>query len=462
MIEGSATELDRLTLFGEKMIKARLDGLYMLLLGCVVFVLFGIALENIASVPLADFKGLYFPARCLIQHGDPYMQSEVLRIYRAEGRDSPSDSEKLRQIATQAVYPPTAFLFSVPFAIMPWGIAHILWIVATFGTFILASFLIWNLGADYSPLLSGVLVGFVLANSEVLIITGNAAGIMVSLCAVAVWCFHRERFVPVGILCLAVSVAVKPHDTGLVWLYFLLAGGVYRKRAVQTLLVAIALCLPGVLWVWHISPHWMQELHSNILAFSAHGGTNDPGLASGGAHGLAMVISLQAVISVFWDDPRIYNAISYLISGALLLVWAVTTMRSRWSRDRAWLALGAISALSLLPVYHRLYDAKLLLLTVPACAMLWVEGGVIGKMAIAVNTLGFVLTGDLPWVILIAITQHLHLPASGLSKQALIAVLVFPAPLAILAMGIFYLWVYVRRCTVNAPHGAAVEPMTSG
>jgi hypothetical protein len=89
---------------------------------------------------------------------------------------------------------------------------------------------------------------------------------VVSLSAVAVWCFLRERFVLAGILCLAVALAVKPQDSGLVWLYFLRAGGVYRKRALQTLLATAVLSLPGVLWVWHASPHWFAEWQSNVAA----------------------------------------------------------------------------------------------------------------------------------------------------------------------------------------------------
>jgi hypothetical protein len=440
------------------MTRARLDGLYLLLLGSVVFILLGAALENAAPSPLADFRALYYPARCLIQHDDPYMEGEVLRIYRAEGGDRPSDAAKVRQIATQNVYLPTAFSFTVPFAMLPWGPARMLWMTLTVGSFIFASFLIWNLGANYAPILSGALIGFLLANSEILIVTGNAAGIVVSLCAVAVWCFLRERFVPAGILCLAVSLAIKPHDTGLVWLYFLLAGGVYRKRALQTLLAAVAISLPGVLWVWRIAPHWMRELHFNILAFSVHGGINDPGLASTGGHGLDMLISLQTAISVFRDDPRIYNAASYLVCAPLLLAWAFVTLRSRPSFARAWLALAAIAALSMLPVYHRQVDAKLLLLTVPACAMLWAEGGLIGWLALLVNTAGFVLTGDIPWAIFLGLINNLHLPTTWLSGQILMAAQVFPAPLILLVMGIFYLWVYVRRCSGPAPLPAAAEP----
>ncbi len=105
----------------------------------------------------------------------------------------------------------------------------------------------------------------------------------------------------------------------------------------------------------------------------------------------------------------------------------------------------------MLPVYHRQYDAKLLLLTVPACAMLWAEGGWIGRLALLVNTAGFVLTGDLSWAILLGIISHLHLPATQLSEKIMMAVQAFPSPLILLVMGIFYLWVYARRCSAPAP-----------
>ena len=103
----------------------------------------------------------------------------------------------------------------------------------------------------------------------------------------------------------------------------------------------------------------------------------------------------------------------------------------------------------MLPVYHHLYDAKLLLLTVPACAMLWSEGGPIGRLALLVNAAGLVLTGDLPWAILFGFIGQMRPPTTTLGTQILIAVQVFPAPLILLVMGVFYLWVYVRRCRAH-------------
>jgi hypothetical protein len=444
--------MNTIGLHKQKVIKERRDGLAFMLLGGVVFVLLGVALFNVAPSPSADFRALYYPARCLIQHADPYQEAQVLPIYQADAAHFPADNWKSREIATRNVYPPTAFTFMLPFALFTWGPAHILWLILTVAGILFASFLTWNLAAEYAPILSGALIGLFLLNSELLVISSNAAGIVVSLCMAAVWCFLRDRFVVPGILCLAISLTIKPQETGLVWLYFLLAGGIYRKRALQTLLATVAISLPAVLWVWHVSPQWLAEWHANLAVFSVHGGINDPGPASTGGHGLAMVISLQSLLSVFWDDARIYNPVSYLVCAPLLIAWAFVTVRFRTTPSRAWLALASIAALSMLPVYHRQYDSKLLLLTVPACVMLWAEGGLRKWLALIVTVTGLVLTGDLTWAILLGLINHLHLATTGRPGQILVAAQVFPAPLILLAMGIFYLRVYARKSS-----GAASE-----
>jgi hypothetical protein len=251
--------------------------------------------------------------------------------------------------------------------------------------------------------------------------------------------------IPFGILCLAVSLALKPQDTSLVWIFLLLAGGVYRKRALQTLIVAIVLSLPAVLWVWHVAPNWMQEWHSNVLAYSSLGGVNDPSLAALRAQGLKGMISLRAVLNAISDNPLIYNLARYLVCGALLLVWAVRTLRSRVSQRGTWLALASIAALSMLLAGHHLYDTKLLMITVPACAMLWAEGGLVRWLALLVNTAGFMLTGNLLWAIVGGLVNSTHLSATSQSAKILVDVQVFSIPLILLLMGIFYLWLYLRR-----------------
>lgn len=430
------------------MTRTRRIGLLWLLLSSGVFIVWGSAMVRHWPSGLADFKALYYGARCLIQHSDPYKQSKFLRVYQEDGGQFPSDPKESKlflRVVTVCINLPTALLFVAPFALLAWGPAHLLWMLLVATSLTLAAFLASLLAERYKSGVSLFLICIVLANSESVFSGGNAAGIAVSLCVVAVWCFLRQRFVLVGVLCMAVSLALKPHDAGLVWLFFLLAGGAYRKHALQTLAVVIALDLPAVLWVSYVAPNWMQELHTNLVATSARGGLNDPGPASITFHSPVHIIDLQSVISVFRDDPRIYNSVSYLICGVLLLVWSVRTLRSRFSQSGAYLALAAVAALTMLVTYHRPYDAKLLLLTVPACAMLWAEGGLTRWIVLLLNTAGIVLTSDIPSASLVILTKNLHFGTVGILAQIQTVVVMGPAPIILLALGIFYLWVYVRR-----------------
>jgi hypothetical protein len=194
----------------------------------------------------------------------------------------------------------------------------------------------------------------------------------------------------------------------------------------------------------------MQELHFNMLATSAPGNLNDPGPASRSQGTVGMIISLQSVISVFRDNPAFYNTVSYLVCGVLLLVWVMTTLRSQASPMKAWLALAAVAPITMLVTYHRPYDARLLLLAIPACAMLWAKGGLSGWLALITTSAGIVFTGDFPLAILVSLTKNLHLDTSSLFGKILTVVLMRPVPLILLAMSVFYLWVYVRRARLTA------------
>jgi hypothetical protein len=225
----------------------------------------------------------------------------------------------------------------------------------------------------------------------------------------------------------------------------MLAGGTYRKRALQTLAVAVAIGLPAVLWASQIAPDWMQELRSNIQTASAHGALNDPGPSSIAFRAPDPVTSLQSVISILRDDPDFYNPASYLLAAPLLLIWGFTTVRSQRSSSNTWLALAAISTLTMLVSYHRQHDAKLLLLTVPACTLLWAEGGLAGRFALVANTAGFLVTGDIPSMILILLTRNMPLSTTSFFGKIETILLVRPDTLILLAMAVFYLWVFVSR-----------------
>lgn len=431
------------------MANARRDGLLLLILGAAIFVLLGLALERAAAAPGEDFRALYYPAKTLLAGGDPYNPADVLAVLRADDPKFGADAWKLEQIATRSIYPPTAYTFVLPFALLPWKLSQPAWLALTILSLIGACALVWRVCAQSAPLLAGTLLALLLINSELIVIANNSAGIVVSLCVVAACCFLYEQYPWLGVLCLAASVSLKPHETGLVWLYFLLAGGALRKRAGQTLLAAALLALPCGVWMFARQPHWLGEWQSNIAFLAAPGGISDPGPHSLGGHGLAMVISLQALLSFFRDEPGFYNLGSYVLTAPLLAIWGWITLRTHATRARAWVGIASIAAISLLPVYHRQYDARILLLTIPGCVILCAQLPRLGRVAKLATAGAILFTGDLLWAIVLGLMSTAPTPATPRAEWLRTAAEMLPAPLVLLLAAVFFLWAYWRFAAIH-------------
>ncbi len=430
------------------MTKARAAILLLLLMSSMLSVLWGFALERSARGIIVDLKVVYLGTRCLLEHRDPYNENDLKAVYQAEGGENSSNPVALTEVprVVLQLYFPTTYFCIAPFALLPWSVAQLFWTGFTVATFTLAAFLIWTLAQAYASNVAFYLIAFLLANCGILFAGGNPAGLAIALCVVAVWCFLKNQYVLAGIFCLALSLELKPHDTGLIWLYFFLAGGTHRKRALQTLALTAVLALPAILWIFHVSPHWMQELAANLSATSARGEVNDPGSSSLGRSGGGLIIDLQTVIGAFCDDPRVFNPVTYLVCGPLLFGWMIVTVRARATLLKDYLGLAAIAPLTMLPVYHRPHDAKLLLLTIPVCAMLVAEGGLPGRIGLLLNSLAILITSDLPLGMLAILTKDLQLSTGSPPSKMMTIFFARPIPIVLLALGSFYLWLYKRLC----------------
>lgn len=420
------------------------------------------------EMPMPDFSTIYFAARCVIHGADPYKRSSFLPALE---RDNPGfldgllKVEKLSRTPTFVMYPPTTLLAMVPFAVLPWPVAQNLFMVLTACLLVAAGWLAWDLGGERAPPWSGLLAGLVLVNSLLIFLHGNPAGTAIGLCIVSAWCFLKRRYEPVGVLLLALSLAIKPHDSGFIWIYFLLAGGAARKRALQALAAACVLGIFAVVWIAPASPHWMSELRQQISVISSPGHSDDPGPSQPSEGNFGPVIDLRRVVSVFGNDPHFYDPVGYGVGGGLILVWAVTVFRNKSTWTSSLLALAAISVLTLLFSYHRTNDAKLLLMTIPACVLFWKEGGARRWVALALTAAAILVTSDFPVVFLVLATRHLHFSASTLGGK-LLFLLLEPAPAVLLVTGCFYLWEFVRseglrerRFIEGHPVGKVANPL---
>jgi hypothetical protein len=420
------------------------------LLLCLAFSL-SLAYQMRHSAPgrilMVDFGGVYFGARCALRDIDPYNPNAVLHEFESEGGrflGNPTAAKESRFAVTWDVYLPSALFVVIPFAVLPWGVAQNLWIFLTAALLALAAFLMIDLGGRAASILSCCLLGFLLANCELLFKVGNVAGASVSLCAIGAWCFLKRRYELAGVLFFAISLLLKPHDSGFVWLFFLLSGGVLRKRALQSLAITALLGLCSALWIARPSPHWSGELHNNLAAVSVSGGTSDPGPTGITSRGIVPIISLQSAVSIFKNDPGFYNPFTYLVVGILILIWVIAVLRKTFSLQGACLALAAVSAFTLLLIYHRTYDAKLLLLTVPACALLWSIRYPQRWIALILTAAAIFFTSDIPIALSLKFTERFPQIPSTFSGKLVSMVVVHPASLVLLALGCFYLWAYLH------------------
>src|ERR1039457_1932476 len=103
------------------MLKERQDSLLLLSLGSVFFVLVGAAIAYFNALGMIDFKEFYFGAKCLIEHHDPYQQSQLWALYKRDAGEAPSALGSVLVAAHGHLTPnfPTTFFLVAPLALMP-------------------------------------------------------------------------------------------------------------------------------------------------------------------------------------------------------------------------------------------------------------------------------------------------------------------------------------------------------
>jgi len=417
---------------------ARKQALFLVCFGAGILLwILGFVLHVKAVDAGKDFIGSYYSSHCLLQHKDPYDPKNVDATFRAEGGEHPMDDPLTREITSRYLYPPSAFAVMVPLALLPWDTAKVVWAVGSAGSLILAGFLVLDLCAQEAAVLGGLFIAYLLGSSYVLVVLANPSELAIGLCVIAAWCFLKDRGVWAGVACLAASLAIKPQVAGLVWLYFAVAGGMLRRRALQTLLVTALISLPFLIWTQRVSPNWTAELQANVQSFNVSGGATDPGPSSPSANDL---LDLQVVVSRVWNRPGVYNGITYVVL-APLIAWVSIASRRVVRREAVLYGLGAMAVLSLLPVYHHIYDAKLLLLTIPALTLVWARRDRLALVGLLLTGLTLLLAGDATHHLLMKFAEGWRGVVAA-SPWGMDYLAVCAAPLSLLATGVFYAWVF--------------------
>jgi Glycosyltransferase family 87 len=322
-----------------------------------------------------DFVPVYTGARCLLHGCDPYRTSKLEeQFFQSGGRaaDLPSWDVDV------PVYPPSTFLVLSPLALFPFPAARLIWFLLNGSLFVTATALILSLCPSSNRWLATTLGSLVLLSSGILLVLGQPAMFAISLVAIGTYLFARDRALSLGALLYALSLAVKPQIGGLIVLY-LFVRRVHRHYAMIAMAGALAILLSAalILRLHPSSAQWPSTLRSNLTATLDTGGSADPRPGNQQAIG---DINLQALSSIFFADGPRFNAVAYAVFLLLLACWVIAVWQTNAGPALHFVALGALAILTLTPIYHRFYDTRLLLLTIPAVLIVFQKRRILGTV----------------------------------------------------------------------------------
>jgi hypothetical protein len=175
------------------------------------------------------------------------------------------------------------------------------------------------------------------------------------LSVLAIWYAFNRLEMAAGIL-VAVATALKPQIGGAFILYFLLVRRWRASVLAMALLGVLTAVAVGRLTAAHVA--WLGALQANLHAASTGGGYIDPSAANPWRWHM---VNLQHPLHTFLDSRAAVGALTWLITAALFLAYVRALLAASPDRPEM-LAAGIPGILCLLPVYHRYYDAVIMVI----------------------------------------------------------------------------------------------------
>lgn len=329
-----------------------------------------------------DFVPVYTGARCLLHGCNPYDTRQLeQQFFTAGGHPDELPSWDI----DVPVYPPSTFLALSPLALFHFPAARLIWFLINGCLFVISAAMILSVCPPPHRWLATSLISFFLLTGGILLVLGQPAIFAVSLLVIGCCLFLRGRYLPLASVLWILSLAVKPQIGGLIILYCFLQR-LHARYAAMAMAGAFAVlvCAGAVLSAHPRSVHWPVTLQGNLSSTLSPGGSADPRPANPQAIGDT---NLQALTSIWFTQARAFNLCAYALFVCLLLALVLAVPWKGGWHAMQLPALAALVVLSLLPVYHRFYDTRLLLLTVPAVLAIFQKRRVLGTLVAGVTAL---------------------------------------------------------------------------
>jgi hypothetical protein len=346
--------------------------LLLLIPGCV-FILRGPWRSIRSGIVFNDLLSPYIQSRAWIKGLDPYSPQTLRLLWpRQAGQFQFLDREVTEGSITvrrgiPTAYPVTSFVLLAPIALLSWPTANLLWtaINTVLFTLALASLVTiagWS-RSDWRIFLF-LALSLVLAPFHTGIATGNPAIVTTELGIIAMGLASCRRDELAGLV-LALAIGLKPQ----IGLCFLLYYGLrqrWRLCSVTSALV-VAFVATGVLRLG-LDGAWEQTYWTDNRALFSPGSLADFTERNPMRFSL---INAQVLLYTLSGNSTVANIGAVLLGGGLFVVWLRHVRKCR--QDSDLLCIGSLCVISLLPIYHRLYDGALLV--IPLCWAISKVGG---------------------------------------------------------------------------------------
>lgn len=316
-----------------------------------------------------DFLSPYVQTKAWTKGLDPYSPANLVALW-PHGiqqfdflKKDLADGTLILKRGIPTAYPPTALVLLSPFARLPYRIAHIAWLLTSLlacagAVLTLAS--VAQFHADEKRTYLFFAIAFALAPLHTGLAAGSIVIVAVGACAIAVWAVARNHYFMGGIL-LAVATGLKPQ-IGLPFVLYYFLRRRWRVAGVAVTLVAILAAI-AILFLWIHHTPWLDNYRTDNKILFARGSLGDFTEANPIRFSL---IDLEVLLYTFIPDRSLSTILAFVIPGAMGLGWLLFLRRRDGGEDEL-LEIGALVVLSLLPVYHRLYDASLLIIPLAWC-----------------------------------------------------------------------------------------------
>ena len=328
---------------------------------CVAIAVFIVRMRGNPSGRFWDFANNSTVARAWFDGNDPYDERSINAAWMNTQphaiRGLPKTIEWLSSVIS-----PTALPLLFPFTFVPRGIGIYIWAVGSAAFFFVGALaLARRVGVSSWVAFAGCVL--LMGPLQSGVAAGQPAVLSAALMIFAVLAADRHRMTAAGVLA-GIAAALKPQLAVPLIVYF--AIDTHRRAAGIASLTFAFFGAIAVLRMKVAGVAWFGDWVHNMAASAANGSTNDYSQQNPTRDHL---LNLQLPAYAIFHSRGIAMGVALGITAILAVIYVYLLRRNApIGRRSNWIALATLAPLLLLPVYHRYYDAVVLVIPL-ACLM---------------------------------------------------------------------------------------------